>query len=894
MQVRNILKGVKRVPAAPMDPRLAADLRKSLVATLFASPISIAVGSAVGSAVAFTAAFRTQDSWFYALAWVMSGVAALRVAHVAGVKSPLTSASMNWQEAIYEGGAWVYSALLGALTFLVLTGTDDPPLRLLAACTTVGYAAGLAFRNAGRPTIAIGQLALTLTPFIIALFIISEPLSWVLGAGTILFGVALGDIILKTYRSVAGALAAARAREDQWQETLDSLPQMVWATDAEGTPRYHNKQWVSFAGSDLAVSARAELVHPDDLPWVMEQWRLCVSSGDPYEAEYRLLHKSGEYRWVVSRGLPRRDTTGAITGWYGTCTDVHERITANRALRQSEALNRAIVDSNPDCVSVLDPAGIVVYVNPATMAAYGLQAKEALVGKLWGDLLPADMMSARDVALMAAQNGEIGRLTVSLAAENGSVRWLESLVAPVRDDLGKIMRLVVMSRDFTHQREAEEQVRWSAAHDALTELPNRSLFQQRLQDATRPGRLDPFALLLLDVDDFKQVNDTLGHDAGDTLLHTVGERLRAGLRDGDFVARLGGDEFAIILRGIASEAAATAAAQRIIENLREPWVHNGRISDCRASIGASVYLLHGSEPSELLKNADIALYAAKVRQQGRIAVFRPAMRAEMQKRSSMLTVARRAIQDDLIMPFYQPKVELTSGSVVGFEALLRWRHPTRGIQAPASIAAAFEDLELAAELTDRMLEQVIADMVTWLNRGSNFGHVAVNAAAADFRKGDFAERLLERLDKNSIPRNCLQVEVTETVFLGRGAGYVERALKTLSAGGIRIALDDFGTGYASLSHLKQFPVDIVKIDRSFVKDIEHHAEDAAIIKAVIGLGRSLDIEVVAEGIETCDQAAYLISQGCRVGQGYLYGKAAPAARVPGLLRTRNHRLPLAA
>jgi EAL domain-containing protein (putative c-di-GMP-specific phosphodiesterase class I) len=290
----------------------------------------------------------------------------------------------------------------------------------------------------------------------------------------------------------------------------------------------------------------------------------------------------------------------------------------------------------------------------------------------------------------------------------------------------------------------------------------------------------------------------------------------------------------------------------------------------------------------------MALYAAKAQELGRIAVFQPAMRAAMQKRTSELSLARRALREDLILPVYQPKVELGSGKLVGFEALLRWKYPGRGLQVPETIAAAFEDYELARELTDRILAGVLRDMRGWLDRGIQFGHVAVNAAAADFKQKDFAERLLERLDAAAVPHEKLQVEVTETVFLGRGAEHVERALKTLSASGIRIALDDFGTGYASLSHLKQFPVDVVKIDRSFLRDVREDAHNAAIIKTVVSLGRSLQLDVVAEGVETPQQEAFLVSQGCRLGQGFLYGKAAPAERLPDLIRSWPEKLRAAA
>jgi diguanylate cyclase (GGDEF)-like protein len=507
-----------------------------------------------------------------------------------------------------------------------------------------------------------------------------------------------------------------------------------------------------------------------------------------------------------------------------------------------------------------------------------------LIGTRWLDVLePANAAEARK-ALGKAAAGETAHFTMMQPTAKGVTKWWDVVATPV-DGTGDNVRLAVIARDVTHQKQSEERVRWIANHDPLTGLPNRLLFQERLdQIAAAGGPGSGFALLLLDVDDFKRVNDTLGHDAGDSLLCAFSERLRGATRADDFVARLGGDEFAVILNGATCAEDVASAGDAILSALRQPHVHSGRILDFNASIGASLFPIHGTGRTELLKHADIALYVAKASWRGNLRMFDAGMRSEMQTRISMLGIAREALDKDLIVPFYQPKVDLRTGEVAGFEALLRWRHDRRGIQAPDTIAAAFEDLSTAAAISDRMVDKVIADMRDWLDAGLCFGHVAINAAAAEFRKGDFAGHLLERLHRAGIPPERLQLEVTETVFLGRGADYVERALKTLSRAGVQIALDDFGTGYASLSHLKQFPVDVLKIDRSFVSELGVDPDAAAIIRAVINLGHSLDIEVVAEGIETPDQASRLTAKGCHYGQGHLYSPAIPAERVPQIIQ----------
>ena len=678
---------------------------------------------------------------------------------------------------------------------------------------------------------------------------------------------------------------ALNKSESRGRAMLDSIPQIIWSAGPDGQLVHISKQWELFHGSiDTTPDGWIEAVHSEDRPRAQAAWQHSVRTGDPYVLEFRLRHRSGKYVWALVRAMPQYNEAGEIVHWYGTCTDINDRVLAQQALESSELLNRGIIEASPDCIALLDIQGRILFVNEATISANGVGTAAALVGEHWTKVFGQGVQPRAERALARAQSGRIGRFT--FAGGKNITRWWDVLVAPVRDEAGTPMKLVALSRDITHQKRAEEKVRWAANHDALTGLPNRTLLQQHLDRAIKNSAATSggFALLMLDVDHFKRINDTVGHDAGDALLGTFAERLRAAAQPDDVVARLGGDEFAVLLTGAETGQEVEAAVERILSQLREPCVHGGRMLDCRASIGASIYPHQGLTRTELFKNADVALYAAKAAGRSNFKLFHSDMRKEMQRRSSMLSLARDAIEQRRIIPYYQPKVDLATGEVAGFEALLRWRHTSRGIQTPDTVAAAFEDLKLAADISDRMIDCVISDIRRWLDRGIDFGHVAINAAAAEFRRGDFAERLLERLAVNDIDSKHVQVEVTETVFLGRGADYVEHALKALSTGGVRIALDDFGTGYASLSHLKQFPVDIIKIDRSFVRNLRDDPDDLAIISAVIQLGRSLGIEIVAEGIETAAQEYLLHGRGCDYGQGFLYSKAVPARRVPLLIQ----------
>lgn len=680
----------------------------------------------------------------------------------------------------------------------------------------------------------------------------------------------------------------------EWlRKILDSIPQMVWSAGAYGRKDYFNRQWDEFTGIKRGPNDIIDfdaLLHPNDVDRVEEIWARSLASGEPYEIGCRLRHRSGEYWWTLTRARPERNASGRVVRWFGTCTDVHRRVQQQRTVRESDALNRSILDSTPDCIMMLDLKGVILFVNEGGTRMLGIPDPTSLIGTPWIELVPPSATEEAQQALHVARRSGRARFTVTAETAKGT-GWWDVIAAPVLGDEGRPTSLVVISRDVTHQKTSEGQALWAANHDALTGLPNRAFFQERLDqymgeaDAVQGG----FGLLLLDVDNFKRVNDTLGHDTGDALLLTIATRLKEATRSEDLVVRLGGDEFAIVVAGADCAEKLEAAIHSILLKLREPCSSGGRRLECLASIGASIYRRRGSDKAELMKQADIALYAAKDGGKATFKLFAPSMRKEMQSRLKMLTIARDALRRNRIVPFYQPKMNLQTGRLAGFEALLRWRHPKRGMQTPGTIAAAFHDATLAEEISDRMIALVVEDIQGWLRAGVRFGHVAINAAGAELKRGNFAERLLEQLAAASIPARCLQLEVTETVFLGDGADYVEHALKTLSAAGVRICLDDFGTGYASLSHLKKFPVDIIKIDKSFLRDIDSHPDDEAIVRAVINLGKSLNIRVVAEGIETPAQSAYLRKHGCEYGQGYLFGAAIPRAGVADLVSTTSAR-----
>lgn len=419
--------------------------------------------------------------------------------------------------------------------------------------------------------------------------------------------------------------------------------------------------------------------------------------------------------------------------------------------------------------------------------------------------------------------------------------------------------------------------------DRLTALPNRTLFQAQLETAIAESRArgTRTAMVLIDLDQFKHINDWLGHDAGDEVLKDFAGLLRKVVRGGDFAARLGSDEFGVILRDVRDDLALDDALRSLAERLHGVVQVKRQTVEHQLSIGIALYPDHAADAAELAQHCDLALREAKARG-GRPVMFDAEMSTLHQRHMDLRQQARAALLHNQVVPYYQLKVCLRTGRAVGFEALARNERPGCSAEDPAMFAEAFDHPELNRLMSRRLTEQVFEHMQAWSAAGVPFGHVAVNASPHDFADDSFAERLLEQLRRRALPAGALQVEVTESVLLGRGQEPVLRALETLHAAGVQIALDDFGTGYGSLIHLKQFPVHTIKIDRSFVRSIGHSSDDAAIVRAIVGLAQSLGIETVAEGIETEGQLCQMTRKGCNVGQGFLFSKAIPATRVPGL------------
>lgn len=560
------------------------------------------------------------------------------------------------------------------------------------------------------------------------------------------------------------------------------------------------------------------------------------------------------------------------------------------ALRDSEERYRLAAQATTDVIWDVPLGGDKIGWNGAVGATLGYpEAQGGTTRQWWIERIHPDDLPRLGISPANLKDPEFTTWSEEFRVLSGwgDYRTMYGRGFVVRNESGRATRLVGSLQDVTAQKRYEEELRQAAHHDSLTGLPNRLLFAERLDAALGEARRTggTVGLIVFDVDRFKTINDSLGHDAGDAVLCEVAKRLQRVAPVGATAARLAGDEFAIIIPSLSDSGIGTAQIADLLAQVSRPMTHAGRHIDVTLSAGFAAAFQDGNSPDEIHKSADLALYAAKREARGGLRAFRRDLRDAAEREMHMLADARAGLQADWIVPFYQPKICLRTGAVLGFEALLRWHHPQHGLRTPGSISAAFEDPATSVQLTDRMLERTVTDMARWADRGLAFGRIAVNGSPEDFRRGDMADRILERLARAGLPPTMLELEITETVFVGQLAEQVSVALKALSDAGITIALDDFGTGYASLTHLKQFPVDALKIDRSFVSRLSLvDSDDSAIVGAVIELARSLGIATVAEGVETATQAAHLIVKGCDSGQGYLFSRPMAAEKVAHFMR----------
>jgi len=585
--------------------------------------------------------------------------------------------------------------------------------------------------------------------------------------------------------------------------------------------------------------------------------------------------------WVFSSLLIRQ----IIDMWHREEVSERQRL-AEQALWASETYLNAILRFSPALISVKDLDGNVVLASDHFELMADLES--GIVGKNVFDVFPQDVaQSMWDIDMATKQSQQTYEIELDLMHKDGSLHTYLVVKFPLRNKEGKVFGVCTIGTDISERKLAENALReqqsrlnYMAFHDSLTALPNRSLFYDRIYHGlARARRADSkVALLLLDVDRFKIVNDSLGHDAGDMLLKAIAMRLNEGVRDMDTVARLGGDEFVVVLEGIHDVDDVMFVANKLLATLARPLEISGHDISTTVSIGVSIFPDDGTDTDELLKNADIAMYKAKEAGKNNCQFYTKGMNATAVNYLLLENDLRRAIDQNQLTLYYQPQIDLHTGQITGVEALVRWQHPERGLVSPAHFIPLAEETGLIVPIGEWVLREACLQKKQWLNAGNNVGQVAINLSPRQFRQKNFPEKVEAVLREVGLEARYLELEITESCAMEH-AGETINQLKQLNQMGIKLSIDDFGTGYSSLAYLQRFPIHKLKIDRSFINDIHDDANDAAIAKTIIGLARNLQLQVVAEGVESISQADWLRNHGCDQAQGFYYAKPMTAAQI---------------
>src|SRR5215216_3779401 len=539
----------------------------------------------------------------------------------------------------------------------------------------------------------------------------------------------------------------------------------------------------------------------------------------------------------------------------------------------------SVLEAVGQSVIATDLEGKVLYWNRAAEGIYGWSSEEVL-GRRLGDLtVPEEFRDQAEEVVSELRAGRTWSGETRLRRKDGSYVPVLGTATPLFDDRGSLVGMIGVSTDISERKALEDELERRASHDPLTGLPNRPAFVDRLEQALRRTRRrknsrNKVGVLFMDLDGFKTINDSLGHEAGDRFLVTVAERLKNRLRPEDVLARFGGDEFAVLLEDVASVSEAIRVAQRIAEDLQEPLAVNSHQVSVSTSVGIALGSAHtNDDPEGMLRKADAAMYRAKEQGPGRYAVFDPAMQARAQERLKLETELRRALEQEEFVLYYQPEVSLHDGKMVGFEALLRWQHPERGLLKPAAFVPIAEDTDLIAPIGRWVLEEACQQAKRWEEERPLASPMTmeINLSSKQLRRQGLVRTVEEALARADLEAHTLALDMTETVLI-RTSEDNTQALDALKEMGVRLGLDDFGTGYSSLSYLKRLPVDRVKVDRTFVKGIGENATDTALVRMIIDLCHTLGVEVLAEGVETSEQAVLLRDMGCDLGQGYYFAR----------------------
>lgn len=691
----------------------------------------------------------------------------------------------------------------------------------------------------------------------------------------------LEDLLHETDEKLKGALRElADVRYALDQSTIVAM------TDQRGIILRANDQFCNISKYD-----RKELIGQDHRllnsgyhpkAFFKQMWA-CIGSGKIWRGEIRNRAKDGSLYWVDTTIVPFINPEGKIYQYVSIRSDITARKEMEEEVRNSEEKYRIIAENTSDIISMIDRQGQFLYLSPAHKSVWAHDVSDAEIQNMFEWIAEED----REILAYAIEHTFATRKEYTVECRLNTKRekpiWTETKINPLMDEHGDVNSLILVTRDITERKQSEELIHYLAYHDALTDLPNRRMYVQHLtKEIMQAKRFQSnMAVLFLDLDRFKDVNDSFGHDVGDMLLVEAAKRLKECVKPEDMVARLGGDEFTMLVSQLNDREEAAAVAEQIMNELQRSFTLNGQVLNISCSIGISMFPQDGDNAEDLLKRADTALYTVKSHGRNGYDFFDPSMEAKSLERILMENELRKALEQEQFQIYYQPKMDIITGTLTGMEALVRWVHPELGIISPNRFIPIAEESGMIIPLGEWILKEACKQNKLWHDQGYEL-KVSVNLSARQIYQRDLLTMIRETLAETELAPEWLELEITESIFVKMDEATI--VLQQIRDIGIQISIDDFGTGYSSFSYIKSLPVDTIKIDASFIRDIHHNQESQAIVKAIVTIAQSLNMNVVAEGIELSDQVEALQQNGCGLGQGYLFSRPLATADFDRYLR----------
>ncbi|MBS8266747.1 EAL domain-containing protein [Mesobacillus boroniphilus] len=688
-------------------------------------------------------------------------------------------------------------------------------------------------------------------------------------------------LVFRVFKGMKNTAEDLQEHKKRLKSIFDTLDVAIWSHDMKtdtllitsGIEKLYGHSSEEFYHDNTLWK---KVIHPEDLPILAER-EAGFSRGEAVTSIYRIIRPDGEVRWIQDRGIPVIDESGNFVDFTSVLFDITDR-------QESEGRYRSLVEMSPDLIAVYS-RGKLEYINEAGCKLFKAERPAELIGQPISKLIPPDVLARiKNRELTIGEDFE-EKLWFEFKATqiDGQEIDVEMSAMPILYE-GRMAEQIV-GRDLTQRKKAEKTIKYMAYYDVLTGLPNRNMVKKHLNASLANGN-EEIAVIFLDLDRFKIINDTKGHRFGDLLLKVVASRLKNAVQEQGLVSRQGGDEFIIVLKGLGKEQV-IEVADRILDEFNEGIIIEGQEFFVTPSIGISMAPEDGQDEETLIKHADTAMYLAKDRGKNNYQFYTNQLHGLSSRKMELENGLRKALEQNQLILHYQPQVNLNTGEIIGVEALVRWMHPEKGIISPAEFIPLAEETGLIVPLGKWVLEKAAAQNKVWQEKGYSPIPISVNISVRQLQEDRFIDTVKQVLIDTQLPPKYLDFEITESVM--QNSEKTAMILDQLKELGVTLAIDDFGTGYSSLSLLKHLPIDKIKIDKSFVDDIVHHANQGAMVKTIIDMGHNLQFNVIAEGIEDQEQVTFLLENGCLVGQGYHFSRPLSMEAMEELL-SKNKKL----